>query len=417
MGGGSGGHITPIVAVINKLLNDPSSNRAAEDSSVGGKERSAKPASRPSLPREGRCLHREGSSYDIRVWCDRKFAPQAKKLLADANVRVDIIAAGKLRRYANLKWWYRWFSPYHIIHTHIPNFIDMFKIAGGFIQSLCKMLVWRPDVVFCKGGYVSLPVGIVAHLYHIPLVIHDSDTVPGLTNRVLAKYASAIGTGAPVENYPSYPKRITKFIGIPVGDNVKHISETERTNLKHELGLDSNRPLVLAMGGGQGAVAINDATTANATKLVKDKVNVVLLAGRGREVNMPKSVGKHVQVLEFTNRVTDYEQAADVVVTRAGATTMAELAAIGVATIIVPSPYLAGDHQTKNAKVYEKAGAAVVVNEFDMKEKPAILYDAIKDLLDNKARRNKLAKNLQTFAKPDAVDGMTKMILGAAATK
>ena len=149
VGGGSGGHITPIVAVIDKLLNKKGQTR-------------------------------KGENYDIRVWCDRKFAPQAKKLLADDDIRVDIIAAGKLRRYANLKWWYRWFSPYHIIHTHIPNLIDMFKIAGGFIQSFVKLLVWRPDVVFCKGGYVSLPVGVVAHLYHIPLVIHDSDTVPGL---------------------------------------------------------------------------------------------------------------------------------------------------------------------------------------------------------------------------------------------
>ncbi len=392
MGGGSGGHITPIVAVINKLLSD---EWAAKSSRSGGVK----------------------SSYDIRVWCDRKFAPQAKKLLADTGVRVDIIAAGKLRRYANLKWWYRWFSPYHIIHTHIPNFIDLFKIAGGFIQSLGKMLVWRPDVVFCKGGYVSLPVGVVAHLYHIPLVIHDSDTVPGLTNRVLAKYASAIGTGAPVENYPSYPKRITKFIGIPVGGDVRHVSATERVNLKHELNLDGNRPLVLAMGGGQGAVAINDAIVANATKLVKAGVDVVLLAGRGREVNMPKSIGKHVQVLEFTNQVTAYEQAADVVVTRAGATTMAELAAIGVATIIVPSPYLAGDHQTKNAQVYEKAGAAVVLNEFDLKNKPALLYDAVVDLLNDKAERNKLAKNLRTFAKPDALDGMVQMILDACKAK
>ena len=413
MGGGSGGHITPIVAVINKLL---------DSSFAFGESESHSRADKCSLLSAGKADERSSSGeekphYDIRVWCDRKFAPQAKKLLTGTDVRVDIIAAGKLRRYANLKWWYRWFSPYHIIHTHIPNFIDMFKIAGGFIQSLCKMLVWRPDIVFCKGGYVSLPVGIVAHLYHIPLVIHDSDTVPGLTNRVLAKYASAIGTGAPVENYPSYPKKITKFIGIPVGDNVKHISETERTNLKHELGLDGNCPLVLAMGGGQGAVAINDAIASNATKLVKDKINVVLLAGRGREVNMPKSVGKHVQVLEFTNRVTDYEQAADVVVTRAGATTMAELAAIGVATIIVPSPYLAGDHQTKNAKVYEKAGAAVVLNEFDLKDKPSILYDAIKDLLDDKSKRAKLAKNLRTFAKPDALDGMVQMILDACKDK
>ena len=385
MGGGSGGHITPIVAVINKLLGD---ERAAKSSQSGGVK----------------------SSYDIRVWCDRKFAPQAKKLLADTGVRVDIIAAGKLRRYANLKWWYRWFSPYHIIHTHIPNFIDLFKIAGGFIQSLGKMLVWRPDVVFCKGGYVSLPVGVVAHLYHIPLVIHDSDTVPGLTNRVLAKYANAIGTGAPVENYPSYPKKITKFVGIPVGGDVRHVSATERANLKHGLNLDDNRPLVLAMGGGQGAVAINDAIVANATKLVKAGADVVLLAGRGREVNMPKSIGKHVQVLEFTNQVTAYEQAADVVVTRAGATTMAELAAIGVATIIVPSPYLAGDHQTKNAKVYKKAGAAVVLNEL-------ILYDAIGDLLTNKGKRAKLAKNLRAFAKPDALDGMVQMILDACKDK
>ena len=352
------------------------------------------------------------ADLDIRVWCDKKFAPQARKLLGD-QARVDVIAAGKLRRYANLKWWYRWFSPWHIIHTHIPNLIDMFKIVGGFIQSIFKMLVWRPDVVFCKGGYVSLPVGLVAHLYHVPLVIHDSDTVPGLTNRVLAKYANAIGTGAPVENYPSYPKSKTEFIGIPVGSDVKHVSATQQLELKHQLGLDGNRPLVLAMGGGQGAVAINNAVAANATKLVKAGMDIVLLAGRGREVNMPKSVGKHVRVLEFTNQVTAYEQAADVVVTRAGATTMAELAAIGVATIIVPSPYLAGDHQTKNAKVYEKAGAAVVLNEFDMKEKPGILYDAIKGLLDNKSKRHKLAKNLHAFAKPDAVDGMVEMILKA----
>ena len=96
---------------------------------------------------------------------------------------------------------------------------------------------------------------------------------------------------------------------------------------------------------------------------------------------------------------------------------MAELAAIGVATIIVPSPYLAGDHQTKNAKVYEKAGAAVVLNEFELKDNPQILYDAIGDLLTNKGKRAKLAKNLRAFAKPDALDGMAQMILDACKDK
>lgn len=382
VGGGSGGHITPIVAVINKLLNKKGQTR-------------------------------KGKSYDIRVWCDRKFASQAKKLLADANIRVDIIAAGKLRRYANLKWWYRWFSPYHIIHTHIPNLIDMFKIAGGFIQSFVKLLIWRPDVVFCKGGYVSLPVGVVAHLYHIPLVIHDSDTVPGLTNRVLAKYADAIGTGAPVENYPSYPKQITKFVGVPVRNNVKSISKDEQAKLKDELELDAKRPLILAMGGGLGAVAINNAMIDIGKKLVDDGYQVVLLTGRGHDVDVSRGIKKYFHAYDFSNKIVEYEQVADVVVTRAGATTMAELAAIGVPTIMVPSPYLSGDHQSKNAEVYAKAEAAVVVNEFDMKDDPNVLYKAISDLLNDDKRRAKLSQNLHGFAKGDALDVMVDMIIKA----
>lgn len=382
MGGGSGGHITPIVAVINKILDRQSQSK-------------------------------NGDHYDIRVWCDRKFAPQARKLLVDADIRVDIIAAGKLRRYANLKWWYRWFSPYHIIHTHIPNLIDMFKIAGGFIQSLVKLLIWRPDVVFCKGGYVSLPVGFVAYLYRIPLVIHDSDTVPGLTNRVLAKYADAIGTGAPVENYPSYPKRITKFVGVPVRDNVKSIPKNRQAILKDELGLDDKRPLILAMGGGLGAVAINNAMVDIGQKLVDDGCQVVLLTGRGHDVNVPRGAKKYFHAYDFSNKIVEYEQVADVVVTRAGATTMAELAAIGVPTIIVPSPYLSGDHQSKNAEVYAKAEAAVVVNEFDMRDNSAVLYNAISDLLNDDKKRAKISRNLHSFAKSDALDAMVDMIVKA----
>ena len=373
VGGGSGGHITPIVAVINKILDRQSQSK-------------------------------NGDHYDIRVWCDRKFAPQARKLLVDADIRVDIIAAGKLRRYANLKWWYRWFSPYHIIHTHIPNLIDMFKIAGGFIQSLVKLLIWRPDVVFCKGGYVSLPVGFVAHLYHIPLVIHDSDTVPGLTNRVLAKYADAIGTGAPVENYPSYPKRITKFVGVPVRDNVKSIPKNRQAILKDELGLDD----------GLGAVAINNAMVDIGQKLVDDGYQIVLLTGRGHDVDVPRGAKKYFHAYDFSNKIVEYEQVADVVVTRAGATTMAELAAIGIPTIIVPSPYLSGDHQSKNAEVYAKAEAAVVVNEFDMRDNSAVLYNAISDLLNNDKKRARLAKNLHQFAKGDALNAMVDMIVDQA---
>ncbi|MDO4271810.1 MAG: UDP-N-acetylglucosamine--N-acetylmuramyl-(pentapeptide) pyrophosphoryl-undecaprenol N-acetylglucosamine transferase [Candidatus Saccharibacteria bacterium] len=378
VGGGSGGHITPIVAVLEQLES---------------------PKYQDELD----------GQLETRVWCDRKFAPQAHKLLGDT--RVDVIVAGKLRRYANLKWWYRWFSPYHIIHTHIPNLIDLFKIAGGFVQSLVKLKLWRPDVVFCKGGYVSLPVGIVAHWYHIPLVIHDSDTVPGLTNRVLARYADAIGTGAPVKNYPSYPKNKTKYIGVPVQGNVKHISKTSQLELKRELGL-TDKPFILAMGGGLGSVAINNAVVANAKNLAASGAELLLLSGKGHVVNVPAKARKSLMVQEFSSQVPDYEQVADIVITRAGATTMAELATVGVATIIIPSPYLSDDHQTKNAMVYAEAEAAIVLNEFELREQPELLWQAIDELLSNSKERQKLAGNLhREFARPRALDDMIDLIL------
>lgn len=256
-----------------------------------------------------------------------------------------------------------------------------------------------------------MPVGIVAHLYHIPLVIHDSDTVPGLTNRVLSRYADAIGTGAPVKNYPSYPKSKTKFVGIPVRPEIKHVSDTAKIELKRELGFDGNRPLLLAMGGGLGATEINQAMVQIADKLIKNGLDIYLLTGRGKMVTVKSSLRKHFKAVEFSEHIAIIEQAADVVVTRAGATTMAELATLQVATIIVPSPYLAGDHQTKNAEAYEADGAAAVINQFKLEKQPKLLLDAVVDIVNNPSRRRSLQANLAKFAKPNALNDMVAMIV------
>ena len=377
VGGGSGGHITPIVAVIKEIK-------------------------------------REHPRADITVWCDRKFIKQARGLLGKA-VPTSVIPAGKLRRYANLPWWYRWFSLYHIVHTHIPNLVDLFHIGAGFVTSYCKLRRLRPDVVFCKGGYVCLPVGLAAHLLHIPLVLHDSDTVPGLTNRVLARYARAIGTGAPVENYPSYPKLRTKYIGIPLRPEIKPVNAAAQRELNAKLGFDPERPLVVSMGGGLGAKEINVAMALNARQLIKQGADVAMLIGKGRKVTLDLSDAerRHVRVLEFTEQIADYMKAADVVVTRAGATTMAELAAIRVATVIIPSPYLAGDHQTKNAKVYEQAGATVVLAQHDVEQQPKLLGKTLAELIRDQGRRQQLAKALGGYAKPHALQDMARLILDA----
>ncbi len=375
MGGGSGGHITPIVAVINEIKR-------------------LKPKTK------------------VAVWCDRKFVRQARTLLGD-TIPVSTIPAGKLRRYANLPWWYKWFSYYHIVHTHIPNLIDGFRIVAGFVVSYYRLRRLRPDVVFCKGGYVCLPVGLAAHLLHIPLVLHDSDTVAGLTNRLLSRYATSIGTGAPTENYP-YNKAITKYIGIPVRQAVADSKGLDPIKVKRSLGLSPRRPLVVAMGGGLGAREINEAMVNQANRLVEHGAQVVILAGR-YQPNPAElaSLDASVKVLGFTDKILSYMRAASVVVTRAGATTMAELAAMPVATIIVPSPYLAGDHQTKNAQVYANSGAAIVLTQSEIERHPQKLGDSIIAVLDNSKRRQQLAEKLHAYAQPRALQDMAQMIINA----
>lgn len=298
------------------------------------------------------------------------------------------------------------------MHTHIPNFIDMFRIAGGFLVSAIKLKIDKPDVVFCKGGYVSLPVGIVAAKYHIPLVIHDSDIVAGLTNRVLARYANYIGTGAPIENYP-YKKSITKYVGVPIDSNLSKPDNNSRATLLKDLKLRSDRRTLLITGGGLGATAINKAVDNILYELSNLGINIVWQTGGGYHVQH-KRVPSNVYIMPFTNRLKDYIKVADVVVSRAGATTLAELAAVAVPTIIVPSPYLAGDHQSKNSAVYKKAGAAEVISESDLKKHPKVLFDTIKSLIDNEQGRRRMANNLHKFARPNALNDMVDMILMAA---
>ena len=163
VGGGSGGHVTPVVAVFREL--------------------------------------QKTGDHELRFWCDKKFGASARGIFAkfDESIPVDLVIAGKLRRYHGKS------ISFHL-HPSIlfPNLRDGFKVMVGFFQSLFKLMKWRPDVIFIKGGYVCLPVGYAARLLRIPLVLHDSDAHPGLTNRLLSPFAKAIGTGAPLEYY-NYP--------------------------------------------------------------------------------------------------------------------------------------------------------------------------------------------------------------------
>ena len=294
------------------------------------------------------------------------------------------------------------------------NFGDAFKVGIGFIQSFFKLLVWRPDVVFTKGGYVCLPVGLAAHILHIPLVIHDSDAHPGLTNRVLSRWATSIATGAPLEYYP-YPKSRSRYVGIPIAAEFHPYTVAEKIVAKKDWGIDPTKPLIVVTGGGLGAARINE-VVADTLHQLQRLGSVVLVAGAGQYDALRSIVPRNseqFQIYPFVTNMHSLLGGADVVVTRAGATTILELAALEKPTILIPNGKLTGGHQLKNAAVYEAAGAVVVVDEALLDTNKSLLAEAIQTLLSEPENTKAMAHKFKAFSKPDAAKDMAAMILAA----
>jgi len=332
----------------------------------------------------------------------------------DSSIKQSTIIAGKLRRYHHLTVRQQLLWPRLVL----LNLRDSFLVGIGFIQSLFKLVVWRPDVVFTKGGYVCLPVGLAARLLRIPLVIHDSDAHPGLTNRILARFATSIATGAPLEYY-SYPKAISKYVGIPISSAYHPVSELEQRDAKQQWGINPDRPLIVVTGGGLGAQRINDTVAETLDELLKIG-SVILISGTGQydELRslMPQN-NSHFQLHAFTTEMPTLLAAADVVVTRAGATTILELAALAKPTILIPNAKLTGGHQLKNAAVYTDKNAVLVVNEEAMMDHKELLVEAIKSVMSDMPKARDMAQNLSKFARPHAADDVADMIVKASTTR
>jgi UDP-N-acetylglucosamine--N-acetylmuramyl-(pentapeptide) pyrophosphoryl-undecaprenol N-acetylglucosamine transferase len=378
-GGGSGGHVTPALAVLREL-------------------------------------HRQDPELTAYFITDHKFAVAAGSIMAKApfEVRIKRIYAGKLRRYHNVSVLRQLLD----IPTLARNIRDFFLVGVGFLQSYRFMRKVRPDVVFTKGGFVCLPVGLAAKVLKIPLVIHDSDAHPGLTNRLLAKYATVIGTGAPTENY-TYPAGRTHYVGIPVSRDFVPFSAAKQRAAKAELGLhDTTKPLLVVTGGGLGARNINRAIATIANQLL-DHVAILHLTGTQNYQETVDAAPEHIDYIikPFLPGLSIALGAADIVVTRAGATSLAELAALAKPIIVIPNAHLPNGHQIKNAEVYGRAGAAVVIEEEKITLDHRKLTRVILALAASAEKRQQLGRKLHAFAKPDAALDMAALIAEAAATK
>lgn len=275
-------------------------------------------------------------------------------------------------------------------------------------------------MIFLKGGFVSLPVGLIARLFKIPYIIHESDVVAGLANRILMKSAKKVAFGMPIPEEIQKEHKNYVWTGIPVGPEFKSVSPTAQVGLKKAFSFNPEKPLVVITGGSQGSENLNEATRAILPELLKF-TSVGLVAGRKHYENMvdlkkyenweKASLESNFRMWEFNTTMNELMGAADVVVSRAGATTIAELASLKKAVILVPFAPLPGAHQVKNAERLAKLGAASMVNDREMVAKPELLLDEIRHLVKSPRARADMADKLHAEARPDATKRLAELIL------
>jgi UDP-N-acetylglucosamine--N-acetylmuramyl-(pentapeptide) pyrophosphoryl-undecaprenol N-acetylglucosamine transferase len=321
------------------------------------------------------------------------------------------IKAGKFRRY-NGGW------AMGILHpkTLFLNLRDLFRLPGSVWSSIRIINRFKPDVIFSKGGFVAVPVGIAGRLRHVSIMTHDSDTVPGLANRIVGRWAKVHTVGMPPKYY-SYPKKTIEYVGIPIDSRIKKVTPRIQADVKARLKLPPDSSVLLVSGGGNGSKHINDLISVCAEELLDTNLAlyIIHLTGRRNEPEvkefyrtLPKALQKRVIAMGYSNDFYAYSAAADLIVTRAGATTLAELSVAGKACVIIPAPFLAGGHQLKNAQNLIEHDAAVILPQ---ESTPDELLATVNSLLNNDSRRFELARNLFALSVPDAASKLAKTIL------
>lgn len=278
----------------------------------------------------------------------------------------------------------------------------------GLISSLRIMGEYKPDVVFATGGYVSGPVALAARLKRIPLVLQEQNSIPGLTNRLLSRIAQEVFL-----NYASarkhFPRRRhLKLSGSPIRADVL---SGDPSRAIRGLNLDREKKTVLILGGSQGARSINKGG-ASAIRLVRkrDDIQFILQTGR-REY---KRISRHLQndnvaVLPFIRQMGDMYSLADLVVTRAGAMSLAEVTACGKASILIPFPYATHNHQEANARVLVDVGAAQMILDKELTGED--LASRIVKLIDTPRKLREMSNNALSLARPDAAEKIATALL------
>lgn len=361
-GGGSGGHFYPIIAVAEKL------NKILERENVVNVE----------------LFYMSTEPYN-------------EGLLADNRIKFKQVTAGKMRAY---------FS--------IQNFLDLFKTAWGVFKAFFQLFALYPDVIFGKGGFASFPVLFAARLFRIPVVIHESDSVPGRVNTWAGKFAQKIAISYP-EATQYFPTDRTALTGNPIREELLRPSGKDAFK---ELGLGPNIPVILVLGGSQGARNINSQMETLAPRLV-EKYQIIHQAGEANLAEVQTTVtgllggnpnASHYHIYGYLDNQTMKlaEETATIIISRAGSAIF-EISAWGVPAILIPIANHIGDHQRKNAFAYARAGGAVVIEEANLG--PNILMSEIDQLIQDSKKRAVMKESALAFARRDAAEKIAEQLV------
>ena len=362
VGGGTGGHFYPLIAVAEALRDrDRALSKQTELVYIGPDE------------------------YN-------------REALARLNIKFEYCPAGKKRQYFSLL-----------------NFTDKFKIIGGIFTAIWKLYKHYPDVVFSKGGFTSIPVVLAAWVLRIPIVIHESDAKPGKANKFAARFARYIGISYD-DSAEFFPKNKTALIGLPI----RKAFFSEHPNPYQILGVPTDKPIIFVTGGSLGAQRINNLILDSLDELLPN-FTIIHQVGDTHVDVVSKTASSLITDLDqlkhyfvFGHMSGEYfsaaQQAASLIVSRAGSGTIGEISVRGKPSIIIPIPEEVSRDQRTNAYAYARTGAASVIEEGNLND--GMLVTEINKILGDQEYYKTMSEAAQAFTQKDAAYTLADALLG-----
>ncbi len=306
-----------------------------------------------------------------------------KNIIKKYDIIFYSIFSGKFRRYFSIR-----------------NFLDPFLIIIGFFQSLVILKKLKPNLVLSAGSFVSVPVVLAAYILKTPIIIHQLDIKPGLANKIMSYFAKTITVS--FKNSLKDYKTKAIWTGCPIRSDFK--KQFNKQKILNNFNLKQNFPILLVLGGGTGALAINKMIVKTLPELTKF-CQIIHITGKNKALANRKELLNYHNY-EFLQNIADAMFIADIIVSRAGIGTLSELSYLAKPSIIIPIPY---SHQEKNAEFFEKHKAIIFLKQQQLSSKKFI--EQIKKLLLNKESQQQLSKNIAKLTQKNSEEKIINEIL------